>query len=424
MTNRILVTFLLARRARGFSADQARQEALLGGWGAEDLAAAELEVARLIATPVVPTAPKQRHRLSPADALLFLGGLIVLAGAVLLIAPSWGDWNSFWRIITVIVPTAALLLTGDRIWRNQKNSHPAFLFLLVGGLLLPVTLGVIVFELAGSLNNTAPLFLLISILAGSCYVTAAWRYRQLVWTTLACVTTVAMFFSALVWFEVTEPRTWLWLGVLYGLFLFTAGWLLESYERIFEARSPYFFGAAAFVIGLGSLGLSGLMLQKNTYMSYDSPQQVVAQTESIAIVGVIFLLTSLLGRYWQKRKLQEAGRYTRVWDFFGALGICFSPLILGFDKVYKNISLVALAVAISVMGAAVRWQQRFWFYAASITLVVALIRIGVGLFPDSALWPIMLLVIGPLVMGAGYALLKLQSRLFKKTPTAPGLEPK
>lgn len=416
MTNRQLVTFFLAQRAQGLSVEQIRSAAIGSGWDTEDLAAAEIEATRLMTTSVAPSAPKQRHRLSPADALLFLGGLIVLAGAVLLIAPSWADWNIFWRILTVVVPTAVLLFTGDHIWSNQKNSHPAFLFLLVGGLLLPVTFGVIVFELAGALDNPAPLFLLTSLLTGGAYVIAAGRYRHLVWTTLACLATVAMFFSTVAWFEITEPRAWLWLGVLYGIIVFGAGLLLEKNKKIFEARSPYFFGAGAFIIGLGSLGLSGLLLQANMYDYYDSAKQAVAQSGSIVIVGVIFLLVSLLGRYWQQQKWLEAGRYTRVWDFFGALGICLAPLLLGFDESYKNISFVALAVAIGVMGAAVRWQQRFWFYAAAVTLVIVLIRIGAGLFSDSALWPIMLLVVGPLVMGAGYTLLKLQSRLFKKTP--------
>lgn len=420
MANRALTTFILARRARSLSTDQIRREATLAGWSKDDVSTAELEAQRLIENPAVPVAPKQGHRLSPADALLFLGGLIVVAGAALLIAPSWSDWSSFWRVITVSIPTIALLWTGDRIWRNQKNSHPAFLFLIVGAILLPVALGIIIWEVLPIPSNTAPLFLLTSILTAGFYVFAAWRYRHLFWTVLACLTTVAMFFSLLAWFEITEPRTWLWFGTLYGVLLYAIGLLLEHQKKTFEARSPYFFGAGALVVSLGALGLSGLLLNTGNFL--DSATQSVAQAGSTAMVGGIFLLTSWLGRYWQRRQLREAALYIRVWDFFGAFGLCFAPLLLGLSDAYQNFSFVAVALGISVMGAAVRWQQRYWFYASSLVFVIALIRIGAGLFPDSALWPVMLLVVGPLVMGAGYTLLKIQSRFFQKNPPYPGLE--
>lgn len=418
MSHPQLVTFLLARRAAGISSTDAAQAAAVAGWSKHDIADAESQVEKYLRSTSAPLGPQRRHRLRLHEVLIFSGGLLVIAGTILLISPSWGDWDTLARMLIMSIPSATLLIAGDRISRSQ-STRSAFLFLLVGSILLPVTLGVILWEVVGHLDNEAPLYLLTSILTGSYYLWASWRYRHLTWTALACITTVGVFFSTLAWAAIDDPRIWLWAGVGYGSIMYVTGLFLEQQKKVFESRSPYFFGVAALIISLCSLALSGLLLRSTN--NYTLPL-AVTQASSTAIVGGIFFLATWATRAMHQRGFREATLYRRIWNFLGALGICTSPLLLALDATYKYSSLLTVALSVIAIGSAVRWQQREWLYGGAISLVVSLVQIGAVVFPSTAVWAALLLGLGPIVMGSAFAYNRYRRQQYEKNPPYPGLE--
>lgn len=418
MSQRQLVTFLLARRAAGSAPTDAAEAAKVAGWNDQDIVDASVQVEKFVQATSAPLGPQRRHRLRLNEVLIFLGGLIVIAGTILLISPSWGDWNTLARMLVISIPSATLLIVGDRISRSQ-STRSAFLFLLVGSILLPVTLGVVLWEVVGQHTNEAPLFLLTSILTGCYYLWAAWRYHHLTWTALACITTVGVFFSTLAWAAIDDPRIWLWAGVGYGSIMYASGLLLEQQKKVFESRSPYFFGVAALIISLCSLALSGLLLRSTN--DYVLPL-AITQASSTAIVGGLFFLATWATRAMHRRGFREATLYRRIWNFLGALGISASPLLLALDATYKYFSLLTVALSLVAIGSAVRWQQREWLYAASIALVLALVQIGAVVFPNTAVWAAILLGLGPVVMGSAFAYNRYRRQQYEKNPPYPGLE--
>jgi len=415
--NEQLVVYCLGLLRRGMTLDSLAAEARAHGWSDEDLSQAWSEAQQRFAQSdrTLPPVPKKRHvRASAAEALLFVGGLIVVIGALTMIGGGWQSWGRDGRIFSVIIPTLIAFGLGFGI-RKPESQRASQAFLLIASVLLPVSIGLTLSELDTS--DAIPmdfrvLFATLSTFGWLAYAT--WRFRKPTWSLLAVLDLVLLYSSFLTLIGLGPfdgTNAWMWAYVFFGAGLFIIAMLMEGAAFKHESRPVYFVASASLIYTLAYLGISGGLFG---FDMYDSEAMRGLTT---VLTGGIFLGIGWLVRELRRRGYYEAGSLAGVWDFFGVGGAAGGFMIMAAEEMFVY-DVATLAVCAAFIALSIRMQLRQYFQAAVIILAIDVLKIGAERFSSTLGWPVSLMFGGLFIMAAGFALTRAQKQFFPKTTSS------
>lgn len=399
--------------------DRIRATLAAQGWTEADVRDAWTAATAQLQVNTLPVPKKPRHRVTAADMLLFVGGLIIIVAVFLLILPGWGEWAPWAHIVATVLPTIILVAAGLALWPKEEHRHAAHMFLVTGGLVFPLALGITLRELAPAGFEDRHLLLTAAVITTVVYGLAYRRFRRVVWILLAVLASLIGYQALLQvigvdrW-DLADP--WSWGYVLYGLLAFGLGLLVERSAQRYASRPFYFFGVAALIIALSVLGLTGHLFGSGGESA--AVDRAVFSGTTTFVVGCLFLAFGWLTRVFRARGLGEAGAYVGIWDFVGVLGASGAWTIASGGNKSLGFALLAIVVSLGFVALAVRVQSRQYFQAASLIIAATLVKMGTDNFSRAAGWPVALMAVGLLFMAGGYGLTKFQRRFLPSQQAA------
>ena len=215
----------------------------------------------------------------------------------------------------------------------------------------------------------------------------------------------------LVW---RENAGWFWL--LWGIFYFWGGYLLEKGRKMREGRWPYFWGALALAWGFWRLAqkgdLAGLFLAGQKVTSYQRWDRTVGW--SFAGAGGVFLLLAWLARELKNKGWGEGGRYRYFFELLGVWWVLTGVFNLGVGGHKPFYEVLYLVTSLAFIFGSIPRSTKIFLYGGAMGLTVFIFSTGFEYFEDKVGWPAVLAVAGGASMAIGLGMEKLRRDYFAK----------
>jgi hypothetical protein len=304
----------------------------------------------------MPQTRQRERRVQTDEIFVYLGSLVILLALTFLVVLNWATLTGIGRILTVFVPTAAMLGLGERLRpRAEAKFRRGAQALWLGGCLLTAVTFAVIF------NET---------------VTIDWQR-----------------------YAIGDP--WVWLSCLLATIVAAlAFWRLST---VTQSVALHISGTA-------------VMLSSINWLIISLPDQLSQFQESL----VVLILSLVFGGLWlvlaawlQPRMSSGIVRVSRL---FGALTILlttFSTAVLDYPLVWQWVVMVfiALLASIAFLAASVWQQSRTFLYSGAAFLLFIITQITLEHFADKIGVPVALFVMGVLLIGLGLGTERLHKRI-------------
>jgi hypothetical protein len=227
----------------------------------QDGSVSKYEVEQLFAVTKEPQAGKdalQRH-VSLQQIIYYIGGAVVFLGLSVLISQNWDAFNTAVRILITLGAAVTAYIMAFMFSKNEDTDGVAQPFFLISALLMPMGIGVAIYESQWSFSGNLSM-VLISGLSLIIFATSLKHFK----TNLQLLFTIIF-------------STWLFYAV--------TGWLVENDTNLYFRDSDFFF-YRGFVVGVSYL-LLGYYMQGNRYRLMSGPLFFFG---SIALLGSAIIL--------------------------------------------------------------------------------------------------------------------------------------
>ena len=416
-------------------------------------------------------------RITAAQLMLFIGGIITVLGGIFLVAINWAEWNSFGRILALFIPFFMVLSIAIMLRKENKNTQSSTAFAVTSSLLFPLLL--LVFfsetELLSLLSASLEGFI-YAVLSTIYFAAMAYFFRSTVWSFLYAISTFVSYLFLFDYFDVEPfgPNSIYWgalilallfFGFCYGLFkkglvqygryalvvsfivtivslilmlstypvtslatwyliipaaiyFFTAAFAeTESDEDL--AKVLYFLGSATLFLMLVKLSFGGKLINlisDSSEFSYSiwGLSDEFAVGGSFALSGLIFLGFAVIAQYIKRFGFTILSTFLKYIEFLGLLGALGGIFIAGLgDKKVLLEFLLGGSSLLAIFFSTVR-QSKIYLYTGTVFLIIFIFDLGFEYFNDTLGWPITLLVSGIISMGIGYFMGKIQKKFNAK----------
>lgn len=398
--------------------------------------------------------------------MLFIGALIVVIAGITYASIYWSQWNSFGRILAILLPMGITYVVGQILYTGQKHKNEGAVFLMVSAVLFPLFLLVVfqeylIFESQPDIEGL--IFFGICFLYYLCF---SLQFKYPGWTFLYQTMALFVYFFGLrlIFSDQNLMQTtmaWLWfilgLGYLYGsllydktsenfeskgmyllaaLVLFGSQMILlgESYKELYLAffllvigllffiaglnferislkifsSLHYFLGASVTTIVLIRLASDGTLLGAGQLIQ-DGKYEMIGLSHLVVSVSYLLIGWFLMGL--KKYGLVEASKYGQFFSTIAPLWIMFSIMFLGLgghQPIYETLLLITSLVFIF---GSIQIKSRNYLYIGTMFLIFYIFSMGGEYFQNQAGWPITLFIAGLVSMGIGVAMEKVRKTL-------------
>lgn len=350
------------------------------------------------------------RKVTPSQLLLYLGGLIVIIAAITYIGINWSGWNSYFRILAILIPMLILFSVGIPLWRSEKWQQQALAFIFTGSLIFPLWL-VITFKelhLTGDPLDTSFQFT-VAFLSLILYVALRFLFPSSVWVFLYCVEGVISWYLLLKLLHIGDPpntMTILWLMLpLVGVYSYIGSLLERKGKRDF-GKYAYLVAVLLFILTMYVLSASGELI-KPVVGSIDN----ISQWSSI-VLGVIYLFISWLLEKSKNLNLEEPQKYIGLFNLLAVVNILGSVFNLGLNGKKPIYETAQLLLSILFIFASIVKTSRSFLYVGTLFLVIYFFDIGSEYFQNQVGWPLTLLAAGLLTMAAGFGVERIRRKYF------------
>lgn len=227
-----------------------------------DGSVSKYEVEQLFAVTKEPQAGSrdalQRH-ISLQQIIYYIGGGVVFLGLTVLISQNWDAFNTAARILITLGAAVAAYIMAFMFSKREDTDGVAQPFFLISALLMPVGIGVAIYESQWSLSGNLVMVLVSGL-------------------------SLVIFGTTLKYFK---NNLQLLFTVIFSTWLFYAltGWLVENDSSLYFRDSDFFF-YRGFVVGVSYL-LLGYYMRDNRYKLMSGPLFFFG---SIAMLGSALVL--------------------------------------------------------------------------------------------------------------------------------------
>jgi uncharacterized membrane protein len=335
----------------------AKQESLLSKieeWVEEGLISPEqADALRQREAKAVAISPARRVKAD--EIFVYLGSLVVFLALAFLVGLNWGELESAGRILSMLVPTVAMLALGWRLRGSESaRSRRGAQALWLGACLLSVVLFVVTFYELGLID---------------------WSERGPTdpWALVSCLLATGVAGVAFVLLPtITQSIAFHLCGS--AVLLTFLGWL----DQALPPFNHFYENLLVLMIGLMA---GGLCLALSEWLRAKGRKDLVGVSRifgTLAILGFTFILT--MDEYpatWQKATMEA----------------------------------IAFLASIAFIAASVKWQSQTFLYSGAAFLFLLIIYVNFEHFADRIGMPIALLIIGVLLIGLGLGTGRLSRRI-------------
>jgi uncharacterized membrane protein len=289
------------------------------------------------------------------EIFVYLGSLVVFLALAFLVGLNWGELGSAARILSMLVPTVAMLALGWRLRGSQSaRLRRGAQALWLGGCLLSVLFFVVTFYELGLID---------------------WSERGPTdpWVVVSCLLATGVAAVAFALLPTITQSIAFHLCGSAALFTFL-GWL----DQILPPFNHFYENLLVLMIGLAA---GDLCLALSEWLRAKGRKDLVGVSRifgTLAILGFTFILA--MDEYpatWQKTTMEA----------------------------------IAFLVSIAFIAASVKWQSEAFLYSGAAFLLFLIIYVNFEHFADRIGMPIALLIIGVLLIGLGLGTGRLSRRI-------------
>ncbi|MBC8249005.1 MAG: DUF2157 domain-containing protein [Anaerolineales bacterium] len=305
------------------------------------------------------------RRVKADEIFVYLGSLVVFLAMAFLVGLNWGELESAGRILSMLVPTVAMLALGWRL-RGSESAEEAKRLRLrrgaqalwLGACLLSALFFMVTFHELGLID---------------------WSERGPTdpWVLVSCVLATGVAAVAFVLLPTITQSIAFHLCGSAALFTFL-GWL----DQTLPPFNHFYENLLVLIIGLAA---GDLCLALSEWLRSKGRKDLVGVSRifgTLAILGFTFILA--VDEYpatWQKATMEA----------------------------------IAFLVSIASIAASVKWQSQTFLYSGAAFLLFLIIYVNFEHFADRIGMPIALLIIGVLLIGLGLGTGRLSRRI--RAPT-------
>lgn len=427
------------------------------------------------ALPPLPPPPSKKSEwsvdlksLSASQVLLYLGGLIVVLAGVIYIGINWQQWGSLGRVFAIFLPMLICYAIGTPLFFKEEYKKQGIVFVVVGSLLFPFFLSILFTEMKlfgafygnsfGMAVSLPTLFLYsamsfvfrfpiwaflyqsvglfvyfyfwkllgvsdfyreptlawLFLVLGVAYVLISFWYERLekkieAWHSHILGSLVVVCSLMRIFVEVLDKEYLSWVLVLLGACYFALGALFEIKSFKKYCSMTYFIGAGLVFFSLLRLGLDGTLLRD--FMEVKRFDQDIVGWSNV-IIGVVYLMISVLLAQLKKIGLQEGPRYKELFDLAGSGLVLGAIFFLGLDGPKPAYETLLLLSSLGFIFGSIPKRSRPFLYMGTLFLIVYIFSIGGEYFENDVGWPIILFVAGLVSMGIGVGIEKVRRTYF------------
>jgi len=301
------------------------------------------------------------RRVKADEIFVYLGSLVVFLALAFLVGLNWGDLGSAARILSMLVPTVAMLALGWWL-RGSESAEEARRLrfrrgaqaLWLGACLLSALFFMVTFHELGLID---------------------WSDRGPTdpWVLLSCLLAMGVAGAAFVLLPtITQSIAFHLCG---GAVLVTfLGWL----DQTLPPLNHFFENLLILMIGLVA---GGLCLALSEWLRVKARKDLVGVSRifgALAVLGFTFILAT--------------DRYPATWQ-------------------KTTMEAIAFLASIAFIAASVKWQSQAFLYSGAAFLLFLIIQVNFEHFADRIGMPIALLIIGVLLIGLGLGTERLSRRI-------------
>lgn len=352
-------------------------------------------------------------KLSASQVLLYLGGLIVVIAGVIYIAINWSIWNSFLRVLAILVPLAILLGTGIYLWLKANSQKVGLVFLYTGSMLFPLFLVVFLNETKLFSPDSYEMFgLVVSGLSLTLYLIMHFSFKHPAWSFLYSITFLSCWLFLLRVLNMDQNWDYLmttWSFLIPAGILIALGWWYEYQKQTDYSRFPYLLGNLTALAVLSILTVQNELFA-NLLNFIDDPNKKGAH--SMILLGIIYLGLNYLAGSFKSSNFKEILSYQKLYQFVTVLAILsgvFRNSLGAHEPVWETFLLLG---SLGFVFGSIPSQSRVYLYGGSLFLMVYIFDIGGEYFQDQVGWPITLFIAGLMCMGAGFGIERLRKKYF------------
>lgn len=332
-----------------------------------------------------------------SDSLIALGGILIILAVLMMAFSSWDSITPFNRCIGALIPLVALYAIGFSLRGKVEHARLSQASLLIGSAIFPFVLGIILYQ-SGLLHSDAGasdpvLAFIVSLISLAWFLVMEFVFNQKwhgVLTAIVSLTILSSLVQIILPPDYVEPL----LGLLVAYFALTAAWYLGQSAREEQATVYAVMGAA--------FGLVSLFCLPFSYFAdaFGLPS-VVAY---VGIAGLLFLVAALYGPEYRINHKVSVLLVRRAAEQSSAIILTVPAIFALFNHYDFGYSLVAFMLALfSECIAHFVKVQAFRIFGIFGMVISGIALLGSIITNSSALWPIILLVIGFILMGMAYA---------------------
>ena len=419
----------------------------------------------------IPTPPKSSEwglefgRLSAAQILLYLGGLIVVLAGVIYVGINWSTWDPMARVFAIFLPMIITYGTGAVLFGNSWKKE-GVVFLVVGAFIFPLFLGVMFHEFQWlDTSSEDTLGLTIAVLSFILYFVSDRLFKLPLWSLLYHFSALLAYYFFLKVIGVPDSYqdawiSWLllipgtlylllsplydswgnkevadytmalggvtvvlsffqifadsyshdyvaWLLALLGVLYFSLGLFYETAKKR-NHGALYLIGVGMVFLSLFSLGSRGTILE-SLYGEVTRENYRLATGWSNFIVGLIYLFIS---RILSLLRPKEAASFGVFFEGAGALWVLGSTFYLGLGGLEPFYETLLLILSLGFIFTSIPKQAQSFLYFGTFFLVIYIFSIGGEYFENNVGWPLTLFVAGLASMGIGISIEKIRKKYF------------
>ena len=308
------------------------------------------------------------RRVKADEIFVYLGSLVVFLALAFLVGLNWGDLESAGRILSMLIPTVAMLALGWRL-RGSESAEEARRLRLrrgaqalwLGGCLLSALFFMVTFHELGLID---------------------WSERG-----------------------PTDP----WVVVSCLLATGVAGVAFVLLPTITQSIAFHLCGSAVLLTFLG-------------WLDYTLPplNHFIENLLTLVIGLVAGGLCLALSEWLQARERKDLVGVSRIFGALAILGFAFIPAMDEYPVTWQKATMEAIAflASIAFIAASVKRQSQAFLYIGAAFLFLLIIYVNFEHFADRIGMPIALLIIGVLLIGLGLGTGRLSRRI--RAPNVSG----
>jgi hypothetical protein len=325
-----------------------------------------------------------------------IGGVLVIIGLLALIIGSWSMFSPLGRILTAVLPLAALYALIP-IAQSKPEARPVLPYMLItASISLPLVLGVILYQ-SGLFSevNAAMITVLAAVSAlNSGLIEFLYGDRIHTSLTIGSLITAALAFSSWLALDFTGTTTVI---LLTGALMLALGMLQSMDKRNPQSAAWHLSGA---VLTLASFVVLPLSLTMNV-LEWDT-RLSLAVLGYIIVAGLMLWIAVLYSRLWQADKSVRYYHEIRSsFENLAALALTVPAIILTLSNSFAGTFLMLIAASLLSIGISTKVRLSIFRVLGWTGLIVVIVRmVLLGLQNLSAAWPVALVVLGIIFFGA------------------------